>query len=288
MLGSPLFRKYGILMAGLVVSAVLASGAVSMWSAYRESREAQSRVLKQAAESAAERIRWFVTEIATEIGWTTQLPWPAQPIEQRRLDALRLLRQVPAITELRIANPSGREEIAVSRVSPDQVGVGRDISDNSLDQRATMDRVSYGPVYFRSGSEPYMTVAVAGSGGRNGVTLAEVNLKLVWDVIRRIRIGASGHAFVVDHAGRLIADPDISRVLRATDLSRLGQVRGGSPQRQTRKGNLARLRRSSTTPVSACCRPRRRSLNSAGLSLPSSRCGRRTHHSTLLCGGQGC
>ena len=90
-----------------------------------------------------------------------------------------------------------------------------------------MDRVSYGPVYFRSGSEPYMTVAVAGSGGRNGVTLAEVNLKLVWDVISRIRIGASGHAFVVDHAGRLIADPDISRVLRATDLSRLGQVRAG-------------------------------------------------------------
>ena len=145
-LGSPLFRKYGILLAGLVVSAVLASGAVSMWSAYRESREAQSRLLKQAAESAAERIRWFVTEIATEIGWTTQLPWPAQPIEQRRLDALRLLRQVPAITELRIADPSGREQIAVSRVSLDQVGPGRDISGDPLFQRAKMDQVSYGPV----------------------------------------------------------------------------------------------------------------------------------------------
>ena len=72
-----------------------------------------------------------------------------------------------------------------------------------------------------------MTVAVAGSGGRKGVTLAEVNLKLVWDVISQIRIGASGHAFAVDRAGRLIADPDISRVLRATDLSQLGQVRSG-------------------------------------------------------------
>jgi adenylate cyclase len=224
-LGSPLFRKYGILLAGLVVSAVLSSGAVSLWSAYRESREAQSRLLEQAAESAAGRIQQFVAEIATEIGWTTQLPWSVQPAEQRRLDALRLLRQVPAIAELRIADPSGREQIVVSRVSLDQLGPGRDLSGNPLFQRAVADRVSYGPVYFRSGSEPYMTVAVAGGGGRTGVTLAEVNLKLVWDVISRIRIGAGGRAFAVDRTGRLIADPDISRVLRNTDLSQLDQVR---------------------------------------------------------------
>jgi adenylate cyclase len=223
-LGSPLFRKYGILLAGLVVSAVLASGAVGLWSVYRESREAQSRLLEQAAESAAGRIQQFVAEIATEIGWMTQLPWAVQPAEQRRLDAIRLLRQVPAIAELRIADPSGREQIVVSRVSPDQVGPGRDLSGDPLFRGAVANRVSYGPVYFRSGSEPYMTVAVAG-GGRTGVTLAEVNLKLVWDVISRIRIGAGGRAFAVDRAGRLIADPDISRVLQNTDLSQLDQVR---------------------------------------------------------------
>ena len=49
----------------------------------------------------------------------------------------------------------------------------------------------YGPVYFSKGTEPYMTIArPAGSGG--GVTAAEVNLKFVWDVVSRIKIGSAG------------------------------------------------------------------------------------------------
>ena len=42
----------------------------------------------------------FIGELESQVGWTTQLPWSAGTLEQRRFDALRLLRQVPAITEL--------------------------------------------------------------------------------------------------------------------------------------------------------------------------------------------
>jgi hypothetical protein len=69
-----------------------------------------------------------------------------------------------------------------------------------------------------------MTMAVAHSGRNAGVTVAEVNLKLIWDVITAIKIGKTGYAYVVDDKGRLIAHPDISRVLRNTDLSGLPQV----------------------------------------------------------------
>lgn len=44
--------------------------------------------------------------------------------------------------------------------------------------------------------------------------IAEVNLKLIWDVIAAIRIGETGYAIVVDDSGHLIAHPDISLVLR--------------------------------------------------------------------------
>jgi hypothetical protein len=43
------------------------------------------------------------------MGWTTQMAWVTGGIEQRRLDALRLLRQVPAITQLSFLDASGRE-----------------------------------------------------------------------------------------------------------------------------------------------------------------------------------
>jgi signal transduction histidine kinase len=56
------------------------------------------------------------------------------------------------------------------------------------------------------------------------VSVAEVNLKLIWDVISQIKVGARGQAYLVDAQGRLIAHPDISLVLRNTDLSRLAQV----------------------------------------------------------------
>src|SRR5262249_28721231 len=51
------------------------------------------------------------------------------------------------------------------------------------------------------------------------------NLKLIWDVVSQIKVGERGHAYVVDAQGRLIAHPDISLVLRNTDMSKLAQVR---------------------------------------------------------------
>ena len=89
---------------------------------------------------------------------------------------------------------------------------------------AVARKVYYGPVYFRRESEPYMTLAIAGTRRDAGVSVAEVNLKLIWDVVSQIKVGERGHAYVVDAQGRLIAHPDISLVLRNTDMSRLAQV----------------------------------------------------------------
>ncbi len=84
-----------------------------------------------------------------------------------------------------------------------------------------------------------MTLALAGTIRNAGVIVAEVNLKLIWDVVSQIKVGAHGHAYVVDGQGRLIAHPDISLVLRNTDLSRLAQVQAARAHlagKQTRAG----------------------------------------------------
>ena len=70
-----------------------------------------------------------------------------------------------------------------------------------------------------------MTIAVAHVGHDAGVSVAEVNLKLIWDVISAIHIGETGYAFVVGRDGHLIAHPDLSLVLRETDFSNLSQVK---------------------------------------------------------------
>ena len=70
-----------------------------------------------------------------------------------------------------------------------------------------------------------MTLSLAGTRRDAGVSIAEVNLKLIWDVVSQIKVGERGSAYVIDRQGRLIAHPDISLVLRNTDMSRLPQVR---------------------------------------------------------------
>jgi signal transduction histidine kinase len=152
------------------------------------------------------------------------LPWSAGSIEQRRFDALRLLRQVPAITELAQVDSTGKERLRVSRLAMDVVDSGLDLSKDPKFTEAVAHKVYYGPVYFRRESEPYMTLALAGTRKDAGVSIAEVNLKLIWDVVSQIKVGEHGHAYVVGAQGRLIAHPDISLVLRNTDMSKLLQV----------------------------------------------------------------
>jgi signal transduction histidine kinase len=132
---------------------------------------------------------------------------------------------VPAITELAQLDSSGKEQLRVSRLAMDVVGGGQDFSKDPKFTEAVAHKVYYGPVYFRRESEPYMTLALAGTRRDAGVSVAEVNLKLIWDVIQQIKVGDHGLAYVVDSQGRLIAHPDISLVLRNTDMTQLAQVK---------------------------------------------------------------
>lgn len=221
---SRLFLKYAGLFVAVVCVALVTNGLFEIWVSYREHKDALIKIQHEQAESAAAKIGQFIKEIESQVGWTTQLLWSAGTIEQRRFDALRLLRQVPAITELAQVDASGKEQLRVSRLAMDVVGSGLDLSQEPKFTEAVKHKVYYGPVYFRRESEPYMTLSLAGTRRDAGVSIAEVNLKLIWDVVSGIKVGKRGQAYVVDAQGRLIAHPDISLVLRKTDMTRLAQV----------------------------------------------------------------
>src|SRR6202040_2299235 len=218
------------LFVAVVGVALLSNGIFEVFFYYREHKAALIRIQHEQAEAAAAKIGQFIKEIESQLGWTTQLPWSAGSIEQRRFDALRLLRQVPAITELAQLDATGKERLRVSRLAMDVVASGADLSNDPKFAEAVARKVYYGPVYFRRESEPYMTLAIAGTRRDAGVSVAEVNLKLIWDVVSQIKVGQRGYAYVVDAQGRLIAHPDISLVLRNTDLSRLAHIRTGSAE----------------------------------------------------------
>jgi signal transduction histidine kinase/HAMP domain-containing protein len=223
--GGRLSRKYVIALVALVTGALLASGAVQLYGSYNEAKVALVALQYEKARGAASRIETFVKEIERQLGWTTQpqLVGSAAALDQRRQDSIRLLRQVPPITELSHLDPAGREQLRISRLAMDVVGSQTDYSPDPKFREAKAGRTYFGPVYFRKESEPYMTIAMPQSGG--GVTVAEVNLKFIWDVVSQIKVGKAGLAYVVDRNGALIAHPDISLVLQKTTLDNLEQVK---------------------------------------------------------------
>ena len=220
-----LFPKYATLIIALVAGVLIASSAVSIAFSWREIQSHLVALQAEKAQGAANRIEQYVLGIEHQLGWTAfpRMDTAGDPLEQRRIDYLKLLRQAPAITELVWIGADGRERLRVSRLAMDAVSAGTDWSAGPAFTTAKAGKTWFGPVEFRKGTEPYMALARP-AGGDGGVTAADVNLKFVWDVVSRIKIGAAGLAYVVDATGTLIAHPDISLVLKKTDLSKLPQV----------------------------------------------------------------
>ena len=220
-----LFRRYFVLILALVTSALVVSSAISLYFSYRETLAALYSLQREKALAASDRIRTYVENIQSQLRGATLPQLGAEGGELRRIEFLKLLKQVPDVTDLGFIGPDGCEKAQVSRLTMD--ALGECLADRSRDPVFTAPTPSqpwYGPVTFRKETEPYMTIAVRSGGPKGPVTWADVNLKFMWDVISRIKVGESGKAFVVDRTGHLIADPDIGLVLRKSDLSSLAHV----------------------------------------------------------------
>ena len=211
--------KLALAFVGLVGLVLAVSGGLDMWLGYRQAEHVAVLMQQEKARDAAARIEEFLSDIEHQLGWTTPLRWNSLPLEQRRYDFIRLLREEPAISEIAEIDGAGKEQLKLSRTAPDAVASGADFARNPRFVEAEANGVWFSPVYFRNQSEPYMTIAVAHAGHHGGVTVAEVNLKFIWDLVNAMQVGRSGYAYVVDRRGRLIADPDLSLVLRDTDWS---------------------------------------------------------------------
>ena len=112
-----LFRKYVGLFLAVVCVALLTNGLSEIWFSYQEHKAALIR--------------------------------SAGTIDQRRFDGLRLLRQVPAITELSQLDSTGKEQLRVSRLAMDVVASQADLSKEPKFAEEVAHKVYYGPVFFR-------------------------------------------------------------------------------------------------------------------------------------------
>jgi two-component system NtrC family sensor kinase len=215
-----LLRKYTVYLAGLLSVALLASGLLGLWFSYRDTRALVDELAREKARAAATRIEQFVRNVEIQLQAVLPPGYAGSRLDAEQLypELLKLLRLIPALSDAAWIDPTGTERVRVSRTARDVVGSAIDRSADPAFKSADAAKAWHGPVYFRRETEPYLTMAIKGLQRESGVVVAEINLKFVREVVERIRAGAAGHAYVVDARGRLISHPDMSRVLRQTDL----------------------------------------------------------------------
>lgn len=229
-------RHVFIFIAGLATAATL-----SLWPfAACAQQDAQvqgllKRILRMQAEDAAAKIGQFIHEIEVQMEWIAGRPWSTS----RFILGEEVMRRVPAITELSMIDAesepgmmvklSRRADVpAASQAGgfADQksmITIGVDAVGRTLIKLAESleKRAHWGPIYFHHQREPYMTVMLPKT---SGISVAEINLKPIQDMLSRIRLSEHAQVNVIDAQGRLIF-PDISLVLDNTNVTQFAQVR---------------------------------------------------------------
>src|SRR5688572_9604841 len=225
-----LVRHYFVVSLVLISGGLITSGISELYFRYRESAADLVRLQQEITSGAASKIEQFIQEIER----TTKGAAKSREITEKglspeyRFELRRLLVIAPAITEAVAFDSNGISRVAVSRlarVSPEDKEIDSALPALHL---AKEGKSYFGPVYFHRDSEPHVTIAVPIEryvGRTIGVLKVQVNLKYVWDLVSKLRVGTEGHAYAVARNGDLIAHPDISLVLQRRNVAHLDQVR---------------------------------------------------------------
>jgi signal transduction histidine kinase len=186
-------------------------GIVLIESNQSTARKSVLRDHRELALRAAGHLNEFVTKpeellvtVASIIGVSHIDPW------RQETAMVELSLRYPMFRRVASVDMKGRE-IAISQLG----GSREDRSDDPAYVKARAGEMYVSPVQIQNRDMPVATMAVPVTqwGKVNGVLVAEVNLRGMWDIVDGIHIGKTGYACVLDRSGVLIAHPDKKLVL---------------------------------------------------------------------------
>ena len=181
------------------------------------------------AQDAANTVRGFIQdkfdilEIGAKFGNLANTQKGEQKLVLEKLVGLKSdFRQVV------LFDAQEQELLTISRVSDVMSGQFSELDKIKMFSQVSQRKRYISSVYIdKITSEPEVIMAVPVTdvfGNFQGTLMTEVNLKFMWDLVDRIKIGKTGVAYVVDRQGNLIAFGDNSRVLRGENLIHLNEV----------------------------------------------------------------
>jgi two-component system, NtrC family, sensor kinase len=245
-----LFRKYALVFVGLVTGSLLVSAVIQAYLSYQDKNQSIQTAARDSAAAAASTIDRFMKETTDQLAGMLQYAPVGLTNQQRQDQYASFLRQAPSFSEIRYLGADGRLQFRISNDQPPHIlAEAADPATRALFAGPASDSSKYfGSVYFQDPCShfsyarpgvgipnpiiecesgfgdiaPKMTIGIRDQT-TGGAAVAVLKLTFIGDVVSGIRLGPTGHAYVVDTEGMAIAYPD--RSLVSTDLSGLPQVR---------------------------------------------------------------
>jgi signal transduction histidine kinase len=250
----------GLVGASLIVSGVVQ--AIFTYRDNRDAiLSAQQETARAAADNIKNIITQAVVQLRSTIEQADPHTVPEYVASDlsagERLDDYRaVLLRVPALTEVSYLDSSGRQQLRLSRLTPHITAANTDYTNDPRFRVPRSSKTYYGPTHRRdpcgrlaagAASAPVLTcqnelpqpelemtlglpfepgVQYVGDTPERvgGVTVAEVNLSPVQDLITQIKPGARGYAYIVDSSGHLVTGPADSTLFTQANLASLEQV----------------------------------------------------------------
>lgn len=128
-----------------------------------------------------------------------------------------ILQQGDAFSEIVLIDIYGREQWKCRRD-------GIVMSHGRLPQPVPLVKKYISPVYLSGDRHPFIWLSVSLSSGR-GMLAGKLELGQMWKWISEVKIGETGHAFVVDRKGNLIAHREPERVWAHSNFKELPIVK---------------------------------------------------------------
>jgi len=227
---SRLVRNYFFIFATLIGGGLVTSGLLEIYFRYYENQEQIAVTQGEAAKAAVTKIAQYILEIEGQMKSATlsQVVAVNGLSPEYRFELSKLLYVAPAITDVAAVDGQGTARLQVSRFRATEPSGNADYSKSPAFLQSQQGVTFFGRVYFVRDSEPYLTMAVPIErfpGSVIGVLVAEVNLRYIWEIVRDIRVGKAGYAYIVARAGDIIAHPDIGLVLSRRKADYLEQVK---------------------------------------------------------------
>lgn len=225
----PLATTLATVFSTLSAVVLLVSGALQIAFNIQAQQAIISSQQQLIAQNAARTVSTFIQEKVSVLGTVARLVdlVGASPEDQQQiLDSL--LGAQPAFRQLVLLDAQGQEQARSSRIS--QTAVRQFVAqlDRDLVARSAAGGQHISSVYIDAAtSEPMILIAIPATsalGDLQGVLVAEVNLKFMWNLVDQITVGERGSAYVVDRQGALIAFSDTTRVLRGENVSSIQAV----------------------------------------------------------------